>query len=250
VKLPAHAKPERNRRIREEAATGRTYQEIADQFGISRQRVDQIIKPRRHNVRRGTNRKIENGQIKRPRRCPVCETRGPVEAHHPDYTKPDYIEWRCVRCHKAEHRGDPRRQPAKQQPIPVTCPRCGTVRPRTPFWARQLKGYCSKRCAGRAARLHRDEVERRLRKVAGQLRLFVQQRRRVPTSGEFAPWAIGRDVGSGATALLVHRIDPGHKHLGSYSAVIDRIYLVAGFRRPDGRKEPHGYPLNIDEAAA
>lgn len=35
--------------------------------------------------------------------CSRCQEPGPVEAHHPDYSEPDRIEWLCFPCHKAEH---------------------------------------------------------------------------------------------------------------------------------------------------
>lgn len=45
------------------------------------------------------NNAIRSGVIKRPARCPSCQRRRFVEAHHRDHTKPFEMEWVCTECH-------------------------------------------------------------------------------------------------------------------------------------------------------
>lgn len=101
---------ERNDRIRTQVASGLTYEEVALVFGITRQRVDHIVHPEKKRARDLTRLAIESGALKRPDRCPRCGGGGLVEAHHPDYAKPDLVVWRCRRCHRAEHAGHRRRR--------------------------------------------------------------------------------------------------------------------------------------------
>lgn len=37
--------------------------------------------------------------------CPCATSGVPLHGHHHDYAKPLEIEWLCVACHVAEHRG-------------------------------------------------------------------------------------------------------------------------------------------------
>lgn len=46
---------------------------------------------------------IARGKLVRPETCSNCDERGPVEAHHADYSKPLEVQWLCPPCHRAEH---------------------------------------------------------------------------------------------------------------------------------------------------
>lgn len=63
-------------------------------------RVGCSEKIRAHNA---LVRAVARGVLTRPSVCPVCGNDRRIEAHHPDYTKPLYIEWLCSACHKQLH---------------------------------------------------------------------------------------------------------------------------------------------------
>lgn len=47
---------------------------------------------------------LRDGVVVKPGTCSRCrsaETR--IEGHHPDYSKPQHIEWLCQSCHWKEH---------------------------------------------------------------------------------------------------------------------------------------------------
>jgi transposase-like protein len=39
----------------------------------------------------------------RPGTCALCGKEGPVERHHPDYSKPRLVTWLCKSCHEDFH---------------------------------------------------------------------------------------------------------------------------------------------------
>jgi hypothetical protein len=49
-----------------------------------------------------TKRLIRKGVIKKLSRCEVCGVSDP-QAHHPDYSKPELVEWLCRLCHEHAH---------------------------------------------------------------------------------------------------------------------------------------------------
>jgi ribosomal protein S27AE len=57
---------------------------------------------RKSSVRGQTHYLVRCGRIKRQ----PCERCGEpkAEAHHPDYARPDLVEWLCVDCHRTLHR--------------------------------------------------------------------------------------------------------------------------------------------------
>lgn len=108
----AAARIERKDRAREISKllrAGVTYAEIGSRFGISRQRVEQIVSPLKYAARTRLTSALEKGRIERPDNCGECGTKGPVDAHHDDYTRPLDVRWLCTRCHvaadKARRRG-------------------------------------------------------------------------------------------------------------------------------------------------
>ncbi len=60
--------------------------------------------PERRKARRKLAYAVFVGKIKKPRSCPGCKKRKPVQAHHDDYSKPLDVRWLCTTCHGLEHR--------------------------------------------------------------------------------------------------------------------------------------------------
>lgn len=62
----------------------------------------------RSRARRAVTEAIKAGKIKRPLYCSECREGvrhgRPIEAHHPDYSKPLDVVFLCRSCHIAEHR--------------------------------------------------------------------------------------------------------------------------------------------------
>lgn len=72
--------------------------------GISRQRVEQILKRGADRARSATHNAIKSGRIVKFSICERCETEPlDIEAHHDDYTKPLDVQWLCRPCHNAVH---------------------------------------------------------------------------------------------------------------------------------------------------
>jgi hypothetical protein len=45
-----------------------------------------------------------SGRIVKASACEGCDNAGPLEAHHPDYSKPLAVRWLCRSCHALLHR--------------------------------------------------------------------------------------------------------------------------------------------------
>lgn len=92
--------------IRVLKASGKTYRQIADVLGVSRQRVQQRLRVK----------------SKRPDACQRCGAKGKLHGHHLDYITDDH-QWLCPSCHKivecieAINRG-------LESPIDVKCEVC------------------------------------------------------------------------------------------------------------------------------
>ena len=50
--------------------------------------------------------RIKYYEISIPKECPNCGLRKNISAHHPNYYKPDEIQWLCYSCHQRVHFGD------------------------------------------------------------------------------------------------------------------------------------------------
>lgn len=46
---------------------------------------------------------IKDGRLVRPSSCAHCGSTGPIQGHHPDYSKPLEVIWLCQPCHALEH---------------------------------------------------------------------------------------------------------------------------------------------------
>ncbi len=58
---------------------------------------------------------LKTGQLHKPDACESCHTRGKVEAHHIDYSRPLEVTWLCRRCHSALHHGNGQSAPTAFQ---------------------------------------------------------------------------------------------------------------------------------------
>ena len=113
---------------------GKSVQEVADHFSISRQSMWKSLQRRNvkfrsnlkfaednHFYRGGivkdeyvsnlTEEAIERGKLVRPDNCEVCgkfykfkDGRTAIQAHHPDYNKPLEVMWLCQKCHHDWHK--------------------------------------------------------------------------------------------------------------------------------------------------
>jgi hypothetical protein len=61
--------------------------------------------PDRYRAHNKVNNATRNSKLERITVCSRCgmETKN-IQGHHPDYTRPLYIEWLCPECHGKEHR--------------------------------------------------------------------------------------------------------------------------------------------------
>ncbi len=60
----------------------------------------------KHRARHRLRLAIKAGKLKRPGSCISCGTRGRVQGHHADYSKPLEVRWLCIRCHSLHHRDE------------------------------------------------------------------------------------------------------------------------------------------------
>jgi hypothetical protein len=81
-----------------------TLEVVAKRFRTSRQRIYQIIHPDRHAARIAVAKALRHGRLVRPDKCQKCPSLGPLEAHHPDYSRPLDVEWLCRPCHNITRR--------------------------------------------------------------------------------------------------------------------------------------------------
>lgn len=73
---------------------------IARYNKAERARYDQAKRAAQGAARRAINR----GELVRPDVCSCgCGSRGKMEAHHDDYSKPLVVRWLSKRCHEAHH---------------------------------------------------------------------------------------------------------------------------------------------------
>jgi uncharacterized protein (DUF433 family) len=94
---------ERNAQIAERARAGHTPTALAAEYGITRQRVDQIIRRTHARAREAVGRAICLGVLVRPSACAQCHRPCKPEAHHRDYSRPLDVVWLCRPCHVAAH---------------------------------------------------------------------------------------------------------------------------------------------------
>lgn len=59
--------------------------------------------PEKKKARNKISHAPRDGTIERPLQCESCFKEGPVEGHHPDYSKPLEVDWLCKGCHAKVH---------------------------------------------------------------------------------------------------------------------------------------------------
>jgi len=94
---------ERNWAIPSLLAQGLTLTEVGARFGISRQRVEQIVKPTKTYARERVFDAIRAGKLTPPAACANCAQLRPVQGHHHDYSLPLEVTWLCTECHGKAH---------------------------------------------------------------------------------------------------------------------------------------------------
>lgn len=84
----------RNQEITRRAASGETYQAIADSFSITRGRVEQIV-----NLDKQSARIDARGIKPSSNCCQLCGADDKLARHHPNYRHPKLVTWLCRICH-------------------------------------------------------------------------------------------------------------------------------------------------------
>lgn len=92
-------RPETNRQIR----TDISQSAVARELGVSRQRVNQIVRKKSHNARVVLWQAVKAGKVIKPNTCERCCLAQTLEAHHPDYSQPLKVQWLCSSCHSLIH---------------------------------------------------------------------------------------------------------------------------------------------------
>lgn len=95
---------------------GYKYTEIAKFLGVSRQRVEQILRPLRHKAREAVQKA---GLKSKTCEYPEC-INNKTEDHHFDYNQPLKVTWLCVKHHREFHR-----KHEKKEKVIRKCISCG-----------------------------------------------------------------------------------------------------------------------------
>lgn len=77
---------------------------LARKLGVSRQRVNQMLRKEAHNARVTVANAIKNGAMVKPDACERCSSNSrKLQAHHPDYARKLDVQWLCSPCHSLVH---------------------------------------------------------------------------------------------------------------------------------------------------
>lgn len=60
--------------------------------------------PNKAKARYAVSNAIRDGRLMRCP-CQLCGATEQIEAHHPDYSRPLDVRWRCFKCHRKEEHG-------------------------------------------------------------------------------------------------------------------------------------------------
>lgn len=66
----------------------------------TRQRLHREQYPEKELCRQTLKNAVVSGKVRRPARCEECGEAGRVQAHHEDYSKPFFVAWVCLPCHR------------------------------------------------------------------------------------------------------------------------------------------------------
>ena len=96
---------ERRRRVVQRLyKSGRSFSKIGRLLGISRQRVEQLVRNDARAARQAVHNKLKSGRLEKPERCERCQdTTENLDAHHGDYSQPLDVVWLCRACHNIVH---------------------------------------------------------------------------------------------------------------------------------------------------
>ena len=84
---------------------GLSQSDIARKMGISRQRVNQMLRHREDLARKKVYYHVKKGNIIKPSCCESCGAAAGLEAHHEDHLLELEVDWLCKKCHMARHCG-------------------------------------------------------------------------------------------------------------------------------------------------
>jgi hypothetical protein len=78
---------------------------LAVRYGVSRQRIGQLVHPDRQRARYAVRDALLSGRLVRPDRCELCGVECRPHAHHREYewALRLAVTWLCRRCHSALH---------------------------------------------------------------------------------------------------------------------------------------------------
>jgi hypothetical protein len=81
----------------------RKYNKLKLNPDFARRRLEQKRKHYSSEINRAS--KFVHYQLRKnkPEFCFACKERPAEDAHHPDYQRPDYVQWLCKRCHMRLH---------------------------------------------------------------------------------------------------------------------------------------------------
>jgi hypothetical protein len=211
-------KGERNANIQAAHAAGRSVTQLAAEYGVSRQRVSQLVHPERERARQQVTDAREAGRLRPPLRCQECTNVARLESHHDDYTQPLLVRWLCRPCHRLADQA--MRRPA--------------VEFRQKKRARAHRRTAAKRRASRRRAAHLRTATRRA-EVLNTLRALMRQLSRVPTYRELAIAVFDGPVTKNAAYPRLAGYIARASRLG-YQLVRD-VYRDAGVA-PRGRGAP------------
>ena len=61
---------------------------------------ERLFRPEKIRAQGRVRMSIMRGRLVKPKECSACRKVGPIEGHHPDYTKPLEVVWLCADCHR------------------------------------------------------------------------------------------------------------------------------------------------------
>lgn len=174
---------------------------VGERYGISRQRVEQILRRDRYRARHTVTKALQSGRIARASNCERCGKSCKTQAHHGDYSCRLAVEWLCESCHRTRHMAE--RHDAVMARKAIRAQRRWLANQRKQEQRDIQKGEIRRQRAARAAR---------------ELRRLTTRLGRSPSYGELASVVLRRPIGwnSGAPILggwlNIGRLRPGYPY--------------------------------------
>lgn len=221
------ARPERNAEIRRRVRAGETLSAVGADYGISRQRVEQIVNVTATRARGIASDALRAGHITKPAVCQLCGQRDALQMHHADYDHPLAVVWLCTQCHAV---ADDARNVARKMAVvgdpdmlraPDAAEYLGVTVSTFYIWARRFGARSAGGAGGggRKARLYRRAELDRLRERV------VASKRHGPTCTRGHEWIpenilIGKSGRRQCRACWSLRINGRTQHRASKYAVV------------------------------